>query len=499
MLNMNNTSTTRKRVSPTGNKPASRQWQSVNRLTRLRVVLVLLLLALLTTTSVAQEFTFKYRPSPTDNPVRGLVPYVSAMPWCDPDFDEEEKAEYLKEFNASVFPHSIEFHYFSMRELMPEEGRVDFAPIEKWLYQANSRGCQLTFRVYLEYPTHKSPDVPQFLIDNGLKITKWKNDDKELLHAPDYTNPQLREAIDFLIAKLGEKYDGDPRVACLTMGILGHWGEWHSYPRTKLFPKKKYQTHVMDQFAKAFEKTPILMRYPAGDDDWAHAPNANSPFGYHDDSFAYATVDTGKEEDSWYYMAALQAAGATEAWKTRMIGGEIRPEVWGCIFDDDSCEIEGQEFDACVAATHVTWLMDSGMFGENGKPSSERIRNAKKKIAAMGYEFFLSSATVRGKDGKTIVELNIENRGVALFYADWPVEIAVLDSDQNVRKSVSGPCGLNSIMPGKSERKTATVKTALKAGESVAVRVLNPMEGGKPLRFANENQQTDGDAWMILK
>jgi hypothetical protein len=464
-----------------------------------KLLFAAVLIVLLSPFAEAQEFQFNYRLSPIDNPVRGLVPYAAMMPWCDPYLKADEKEAYLKKFNADVFPHSIEFHYFSMRELMPSQGTVDFAPIEKWLYQANSRGCQLTFRVYLEYPTKKEPSVPQFLIDDGLKITKWKNDDKELIHAPDYQNPKLREAINLLIAKLGEKYDGDPRVACLTMGILGHWGEWHSYPRTKLFPGKDYQTHIMNQFESAFKETPILMRYVAGKDDWSYAANAKRPFGFHDDSFAWATLDTGKEGDDWFFMAKLKEAKAVDAWKTRMIGGEIRPELWGCIFDDESCEVKGQEFDRCVQETHATWLMDSGMFGEKGKPTAGRTRNATKSVSKLGYEFFVPSAKVDVRDGKTQVEIVIENRAVAPFYFDWPVEVAILDSKGNVRETIEQRWDLPSIQPGTSVEKKAFLDSKLNDGERLAIRIKNPMEGGKPLRFANENQQLDGEAWLLLR
>ncbi|QEG23003.1 DUF4832 domain-containing protein [Mariniblastus fucicola] len=446
----------------------------------------------------AQKPTYKYRPAPIDNPLRGLVPYVSAMPWLDPYATEDEKQQYLKKFQSEVFPHSMEFHYFSMRELMPEKGRVDFAPIERWLYQANGRGCQLTFRVYLEYPTKKSPSVPQFLIDGGLKITKWKNEDKELIHAPDYEDPELRAAIDLLIAKLGEKYDGDPRVACLTMGILGHWGEWHSYPRTELFPDKAYQTHVMDQFAEAFKTTPVLLRYPAGEHNYTYASNAKTKFGYHDDSFAWATVDTGKEEDDWFFVPALKTAGVLDAWKMRMIGGEIRPEVWGCVFDDESCEVKGQEFVRCVEATHASWLMDSGMFGEKGKPSAERVRNATRKVGRLGYSLHVPSVTIRSIAGKTKVDVSLENRGVAPFYFDWPVEVAVLDDAGKVVRSVEKRWKLPSILPGESVTREATFESKLTDGQTIAIRIPNPLPEGKPLRFANENQQLDGEGWLIL-
>lgn len=463
-------------------------------------LLATVLSSMLALAASAQEMTYNYKPSPLNNPVRGLVPYAAAMPWFDTNWTAEEAANYRREFYKNVFPHSVEFHYFSMRELMPAEGEVNFAPIEKWLTQTTSRGCQLTFRVFLEYP-NRDVSVPQFLIDEGLKMTTWRNNDGETIHAPDYDNPRLRAAIDLLISKLGEKYDGDPRVACLTMGILGHWGEWHSYPKSELFPKKKYQSHVMDQFAAAFKTTPVLMRYPAGEDDWSYAPNSDRSFGFHDDSFAWATIDTGKQEDDWYFLAKMKNAEASDAWKTRMIGGEIRPEIWGCVFNDQGCEPKGQEFDRCVRESHVTWLMDSGMFGNNGKPpTAEQIRNATKRVGKMGYEFHIPRAKIEITKQGTHIEIELENRGVAPFYFDWPVEVAVLEADGKIVTSNQESWNLPSLKgAGDSLTKAITFPVKIQGNQSIAIRIKNPMPGGDSIRFANEKQRLDSAGWMMLR
>lgn len=241
------------------------------------------------------------------------------------------------------------------------------------------------------------------------------------------------------------------------------------------------------------------MRYAATKDDWSYAPNVDRPFGFHDDSFAWATIDTGKQDEDWFFMARMKKAGALDAWKTRMIGGEIRPEIWGCVFDDKSCEVKGQEFEASVKDSHATWLMDSGMFGLNGLPSAERIRNATKKVGMMGYEFHVPSASVKTEAGKTKLELKIENRGVAPIYSNWKTEVAVLDSNDKVRKSIFVDWNLPSILPDNPVSRTVTVDCDLKDGDVVALRIINPLEGGKRIRFANENQQLDGEAWLLLK
>ncbi len=138
------------------------------------------------------------------------------------------------------------------------------------------------------------------------------------------------------IAAFGAKYDGDARIGFITAGLLGTWGEWHTYPRSELMASKQVQAEVMDAYEAAFKKTPILLRYPANEKAWAHAANHLRHLGYHDDSFAWATLATGRKEDDWFFMPAMKAAGksALEKWKTSPIGGEIRPELWGQIFDD---------------------------------------------------------------------------------------------------------------------------------------------------------------------
>ena len=76
---------------------------------------------------------------------------------------------------------------------------------------------------------------------------------------------------------------------------------------------------------------------------------------------------------------------AFEKWKSAPIGGEIRPEFWGKIFDDTIDIPEAQPFAACAAETHLTWAMDTGMFREVASPS--RFANAKTQVSKLGYEF----------------------------------------------------------------------------------------------------------------
>ncbi len=426
-----------------------------------------------------------YAPAPVANPLKGLVPYASQR--TDP------------------FPHTMEFNYVSLAELMKGYDQFDWEPLEALLDDIASRGHQTVFRVYLEYPG-KLNMIPQFLRDEGLVVHRYLNTNtapfpaKEV-ETPDYEDPRLRRAFKNFITKLGQRYDGDPRIGYITAGLLGTWGEWHTYPRSELFASKMVQAEVMDAYEMAFKQTPVLLRYPAGEDTWGKAPNAKRPFGYHDDSFAWATLDTGNKEDNWFYMPALTDAGveALEKWKTQPIGGEIRPEAWGKVFDEEPGDKQIQDFRKCVETTHATWLMDTGMFQKS--PSKARYARASEEVRRMGYEFHVRQVTIEQEAKPRLqIEIDVENRGVAPFYANWPVEYGVL-ADRRLVHSYSSNGKLVGLLPGEDGRRWTDeldLSQLARRKYVLAIRVPNALANGTPLRFANATQDQDLDGWLSL-
>ncbi|MCA9137524.1 MAG: DUF4832 domain-containing protein [Planctomycetales bacterium] len=433
-------------------------------------------------------YELKHAAGPLDNPLKGLVPY--ARPYPD------------------RFPHSMEFMYLALEDLMLAEDRFQWQPLEDLLDDIASRGNQAVIRIYVEYPGKKK-GVPKYLVDQGLKIHTYINTNTAPLpptevSTPDYEDPRLRKAFQTFISAFGKKYDGDPRLAYITAGLLGTWGEWHTYPRNDLWASDATQKIVLDAYESAFSLTPILLRYPAGPGHGYQSENASRPFGYHDDSFAWATLDTGKRQDDWFYIPALKAAGdaAVNKWKTSPIGGEIRPEVWGKIFDaPDQWPAQSQSIHDCITETHVTWLMDTGMFREVA--SSERKERAAAEVRRMGYELHVRGAdfSVDPASGQCRVTLQLINQGVAPFYADWPTEIAFADPSGTLAKqSVAAGLSMQGHLPRLTPHKlTESVDiTGLAGTYSVLLRVVNPLVGGKQLRFANIEQDQTSAGWLTL-
>ncbi|MBL8889229.1 MAG: DUF4832 domain-containing protein [Planctomycetaceae bacterium] len=412
--------------------------------------------------------------SPIGNPLQGLVPYANPAP--------------------ERFPHSLEFGYIGLGHVVVGEAKYDWKPIETILNDIASRGNQAVLRLYMEYPG-KDDGIPSYLRERGLKIHEYLNENTapfppQKVWTPDYENPDLRAMLRDFIQEFGQRYDGDPRLGYLTAGLLGTWGEWHTYPRTELWASHRTQGEVLDAYQQHFRATPVLLRYPAGKKHYAQTENASRPFGYHDDSLCWATLETGREEDDWFFVPALKAAGksAVNKWQTHPIGGEIRPEVWGKIFDDAVDIPQAQSFAECAAALHLTWTMDTGMFRE---PSAEpRLRNALREVAKLGYEFYVPECEFAKvvAENELPVTVVVQNHGLAPMYHAWPLEFAAVDPEGRILARWRQESNLTKILPdskGKEIRANLDLSNLPAGTYNLTMRVVNPLPHGKPVQFAN--------------
>ena len=427
-------------------------------------------------------FNLTYSPAPPDNPLKGFVSYPRQQ---------------------TDFPRSLEWDYTKLSDVMIGYTNFNWEPFERKLENASKRGCQFIARFYLEWPG-RSTGVPRFLLDDGLPLHTWTNTNTRpwppaLDHTPDYEDSRLRTALTNFIHAFGSRYDGDPRLAFVELGLLGTWGEWHNHPNNQWFASKTVQREVMDAYEAAFKKTKLLIRYPAGPDHSRYADNSNRPFGYHDDSFAWATVHTGRKQDDWFFETLMRRAGVTNKWRTQPIGGEVRPEVWDCLFNEPSCVPKGQEFNRCLEVTHVSWLCNEGVFRQSLRgPARERALRAAQQ---MGYELHILRAEIERQNNSWNVTLLVTNTGVAPFYYDWPVELAALDADGQITAVWKTDWKLTGILPGEPARiwqQRLPSGAWEKDGTRLLVRVPNPMPGGHPLRFANKEQDRDLNGWLTL-
>lgn len=171
----------------------------------------------------------------------------------------------------STLPTSLEFYYFGLDEIMVGSNQFDWSVLDNVLKGAASRYKHVIWRVYCHYPG-RSLGVPEYLLDQGIDI-----DDG----SPVYDDVKLLTALEQFIKALGARYDGHKSLAFIQLGLLGYWGEWHTFPDKNLLTddtKKK----VLTWYKNAFKITKLQARDPSD------APAGG--IGFHDDSFAYSTV-----------------------------------------------------------------------------------------------------------------------------------------------------------------------------------------------------------------
>jgi hypothetical protein len=416
---------------------------------------------------------------PQVNPLKGFIPFAG-------DFD--------------TFPHSMEWAYFPLNAVMTGPDTFDWSALDTALDDIADRGHQTAMRFYLDYPTRPS-GVPQYLLDGGLTVRPYNdygNDGASV--SPDYDDPNLRAAIDEFVAALGERYDGDPRIGFLQAGLVGFWGEWHTYPyngegtQPDWMASDATQQEILTDFVDAFQTTELEVRNP-------NTMNAAMPIGYHDDSFA---LETKTSALGWHFMDNMVAAGATEKWRQYSIGGELRPELQPCIFSAAGCPVleEGgdNDFAGSVAQTHASWLMNHYAF-QTGYSAADKPA-ALRAAQSLGYSFRATEARVPASTSATTVDvgLAVANIGVAPFYYDWPVTLAYLDPAGAVVASTTTDWHVADIATGSSQQFTSTMDLAgVPAGDyTLVAQVTNPLSTGLPVRFANASQDADRNGWLTL-
>jgi hypothetical protein len=172
-------------------------------------VALLLLIALGGVSSFATPVRLSPAATPADNPLKGLVPYADAK--------------------SLSFPHSMEFAYIPLDELMTGPETFNWQPLEDLLNRVAARGNHAVFRIWMEWPGNKS-GIPKFLLDAGVEMKYWQQNKSITARqsdnrTPSYDDDRLVAALEKFIAAFGKRYDGDARIGFITAGLLGTWGE----------------------------------------------------------------------------------------------------------------------------------------------------------------------------------------------------------------------------------------------------------------------------------
>lgn len=375
-------------------------------------------------------------------------------------------------------PTTLFFSYRSWRDLEPEEGKFDFESWEEdvWDHWV-SKGMKVIFRVYVDYPG-RPVGLPQWLIDAGVDMRRYEQYGGGW--SPNYEHPLFLEKVKILISKLGERYDQDPRVAFLDVGILGHWGEWHTYPSENLFASLRVQKEITKAFSSAFTHKKMMLRYPT---QWS----AKEPFGYRDDCF-YEDTD-GPE--LWYFFQRLKSAGATQIWRSQPIGGEFCNGGQGAI---DATLDDPEKCLRLVREGHFSHLGPAG--GAIQSKNAEHQETVDTMLRLMGYRFMIQDATVpisldAGESAD--IQIKIANNGSSPFYYPWTVKLLWLDSQNRVITAHDTSLDITKWLPGSHTFSMPITAPKIETSQELklAIAIPDPDGQGPGIQFANVGEVED--------
>jgi hypothetical protein len=300
-------------------------------------------------------------------------------------------------------------------------------------------------RIYIDYP-NKPSGLPTYLADT-VPCSVYSDHGGGC--SPDYDHPLLVDAMLGLIAALGDRYDADPRLGVVQLGLLGFWGEWHTWPHSDWFPSLATQEAVLNTYVQAFQVTELQAQRPA-------ANAVSLRIGYHDDSFAYSTLG----DIDWFFWPGMITAGADTRWQEVMMGGELRPELQASIFEPDyTLDTYAQDFNTCVQTTHASYMLNYQAFNEGGVGYQGDERAAAEASALMmGYTFELTKASIslfglhQGQIDATVT-LEITQSGVAPYY--YPLSLGLSSAALDGVALSDGD--LSGLLPGESMTMTVAL------------------------------------------
>ncbi|KAL6077828.1 hypothetical protein QOT17_001867 [Balamuthia mandrillaris] len=363
---------------------------------------------------------------------------------------------------------SLEYSYFSMHTLMTGPNTFEWEELDGWIEDVAAKKRHVVFRVVVDYPGDPFYKAPTYLDLDYTDYTAYGDSGRY----PDYTNEDFQDALVNFIAALGERYDGDQRIAAIKVGLLGYWGEWHMLEG---FPSKALQEKVLQAFDDAFDTTHVLVSVDALERSSGEEIK-NHQIGLHDDSYAGSTLQQS-------YPASVEQ-GTDQRWKELMFGGELTYEVGG---DQDTFfnKASGlQKFLDTIEKMPVSWLLNEAI-KDYGATALERAREAESR---MGYQYYVRSVAALSNG----IEVEVENRGSTPFYYEISLEASIDGGETVLTSSTEDSNELAFLQNGTSVVIFLPFEAAAGSSLDVTLALRSPMLlDGQKIFFANEEVEDD--------
>lgn len=383
----------------------------------------------------------------------------------------------LKGFSSSWWrknePHaSVGIQGLEWGELEPQDDVFDWTAVEKVFDRDGTRGRHVILQFIVDWDNRKTVAEnyagPDWLLQKvGEEVGPADPDDTSSrpMRATNYNSPVFMEEANEAIKALLEHYRDDPRTFVLQVGVLGFGGEWHTFPREDWAPTK-------------FTKSAILNTYMQnlGPDDLTQVRYPDEPINVPQRRMGYTNGSATPTPHGYQFGEAI-AKG--QLWKNGPVGG-----VW-------PQGVEAKMYERFFQTPEGDFFLKQGGYSTMTPPEHKDIMKAlpdwkpderyMQMHRQMGYNFqakFVRHLVSVDDSGQTHIEVELQNTGIAPFYKNWDLQLAVLET------ATGDVCGdvvetdfdLRTLAPGESItiRGSSTATLDQQKNYQIGLRILQP-------------------------
>jgi hypothetical protein len=411
-------------------------------------------------------------------------------------------------------PAQDSYQRFSWAQLEKVQDQYNFSMIDRELDQL-PKGGKFGFRIFAlngDFSWMNGIDVPAYLVEHPAKgfflPANPKNTSYPKSFVPDWNDPFFLERAELLLTALGNKYDGDPRIAWVDIGMYGNWAEWHTsglsnFPRgripyadTALNPQGaepgtlETRKRIVDAHAKAFKKTRLIMMT---DDKVALAYALRLP----------TSIPVGIRRDSWgdshfsqdllsSDMPAADQELVTNRWK-------VAPFIVESFGGAGAFNVGAQGLVDQVENFHVS-LVGNGGFASQWEPlSPENQQGVLKAGRRSGYRFAITAVKLPDSvpaGSRVPLQTHWINHGVAPAYESWRVEFLLTKPGQTKPVTMVSTVSLGKMLPSKEGEMVndiLAIPADLPPGRyDLTVTVIDPESYRLPMQLAIQGRTESG-------
>ncbi|MDH7445931.1 DUF4832 domain-containing protein [Aquimarina sp. 2201CG14-23] len=358
---------------------------------------------------------------------------------------------------------SVGFQYLKWKDFEPTNGNFNFDAVEDVINRPGSTGRHVILRLYADwFGANQTSDAGPSWLYNDLGVARLQSGGK---YITDYNNTNyISQAIEAIEA-LADRYNDDPRIYAIQLGVLGYWGEWHtfSYDDPNFDISETARTQIISAYKSNFSNKQLMGRYP-----WRDPLSSTGGIGFHNDFFVPNNGHSDEFDD---------AIDQGNKWRQGPVGGEVPPI-------DNSEEFMTALYETPKGMSMIeTGHYSTMKVGSDERPcannsNSQRCQGFMAMHRKMGYNFQIESALFAERlanSDNLSVTITISNIGVAPLYYDWDVQFALVDQNNLPVQVFDKTYDLTTIVDNSS--KTITLSSALNVSVGdyrLAIRLIQP-------------------------